>query len=105
MSDPGLVLLDEPTSGLDLGGREELVERLDELARTPDAPPMVLVTHHVEEIPPSFTDMLALRSGHVLAQGPIASTLGPELLGECFGLPLSLSRHDDGRWSARRRSL
>ena len=104
MSDPGLVLLDEPTSGLDLGGREELVERLDELARTPDAPPMVLVTHHVEEIPPSFTDLLALRSGHVLAQGPIASTLDAHLLGECFGLPLSLSRHDDGRWSARRRS-
>lgn len=102
MSDPGLVLLDEPTGGLDLGGREELVERLDVLARTPEAAPMVLVTHHVDEIPPAFTDLLALRDGQVLAAGPIGATLDADLLGACFGLPLTLSRHDEGRWSARR---
>jgi iron complex transport system ATP-binding protein len=104
MSDPGLVLLDEPTGGLDLGGREELVERLDELAADPAAAPMVLVTHHVEEIPPAFTDLLALRHGRVLGSGPLADTLDADLLGECFGLRLALVRHDDGRWSARRRS-
>lgn len=102
MSDPGLVLLDEPTSGLDLGGREELVERLDELARTPGTAPMVLVTHHVEEIPPAFGHLLALRAGRVLARGPVAEQLDADLLSDCFGLPLSLQRHDDGRWSARR---
>ena len=104
MSDPGLVLLDEPTGGLDLGGREELVERLDELAADPAAAPMVLVTHHVEEIPPAFTDLLALHQGRVLGSGPLADTLAADLLGECFGLRLALVRHDDGRWSARRRS-
>jgi iron complex transport system ATP-binding protein len=104
MSDPGLVLLDEPTGGLDLGGREELVERLDLLAGDPAAAPMVLVTHHVEEIPPAFTDVLALRDGRVLGRGPLVDTLDAELLGDCFGVRLSLERHDDGRWSARRRT-
>lgn len=105
MSAPGLVLLDEPTSGLDLGGREDLVDRLDQLARTDGAPPMALVTHHVEEIPPGFTDLLALRDGRVLASGPLDDTLAAELLSECFGVPLSLSRHHDGRWSARRSNV
>lgn len=103
MSAPGLVLLDEPTSGLDLGGREALVDRLDLLAADADAVPMVLVTHHVEEIPPSFTHLLALRDGHVLAAGELGPTLDAELLSECFGVPLTLERHDDGRYGARRR--
>jgi iron complex transport system ATP-binding protein len=102
MSYPGLVLLDEPTSGLDLGGREDLVDRLDELARTPTAAPMVMVTHHVEEIPPAFTHLLALRDGTVLGSGPIERVLDAELLSACFAMPLQLGRHDDGRWSARR---
>jgi len=52
MTDPGLLLLDEPTAGLDLGGREDLVQRLAALARDPRTPPTILVTHHVDEIPP-----------------------------------------------------
>jgi iron complex transport system ATP-binding protein len=99
MVDPGLVLLDEPTAGLDLAGREELVEALDHMATT--GPPMVLVTHHVEEIPTSFTHGLLLRAGRVLAQGPLDDTLSAATLSECFELPLELSRHG-GRWSARR---
>ena len=70
MTDPELMLLDEPAAGLDLGGREELVRRLGELAADTDAPALVLVTHHVEEIPPSFTDVLLLRQGRVVAAGP-----------------------------------
>jgi iron complex transport system ATP-binding protein len=99
MVDPGLVLLDEPTAGLDLAGREELVEALDHMART--GPPMVLVTHHVEEIPTSFTHVLLLRAGRILAKGPLDDTLSAATLGECFELSLELSRHG-GRWSARR---
>ena len=70
MADPELLLLDEPAAGLDLGGREDLVARLTRLAHDPLAPTMVLVTHHVEEIPPGFTHALLLRAGRVVAAGP-----------------------------------
>ncbi len=63
---------------------------------------MVMVTHHVEEIPPAFTHLLALREGTVLGSGPIDEVLDGELLSECFAMSLQLDRHDDGRWSARR---
>ncbi len=102
MTDPGLVLLDEPTSGLDLGGRELLVDRLDTMASDPAAAPTVLVTHHVEEIPPAFTHLIALSRGRVLAAGPLTSTLSSDLLSACFGLDLELTRHADGRFGARR---
>jgi iron complex transport system ATP-binding protein len=99
MAEPGLVLLDEPTAGLDLGGREELVGALDDVPAT--AAPMVLVTHHVEEIPSRFTHVLALRDGCVLAAGALDATLTAGLLAECFGMQLELQRHE-GRYSARR---
>ena len=101
MSEPALVLLDEPSAGLDLGGREELLGRLDVLAGDPAAAPVVLVTHHVEEIPPSFTHIAAIRSGRIIAAGPLDATLDGELLSECFGLPIAVERRA-GRWSARR---
>ncbi|HET8600261.1 MAG TPA: ABC transporter ATP-binding protein [Segeticoccus sp.] len=100
MTDPELMLLDEPAAGLDLGGREDLVGRLGSLAADVEAPALVLVTHHVEEIPPSFTDVLLLRGGRVVAAGPVELTLTAENLSETFGLPLVLERHGD-RWSAR----
>jgi iron complex transport system ATP-binding protein len=102
MTDPGLLLLDEPTAGLDIVGREELVSALADLARDADAPPMVLVTHHVEEIPVGFTHALLLKDGCVFAAGPIDEVLDAERLSACFDLPLALDRLD-GRWSARAR--
>ncbi len=100
MADPELLLLDEPTAGLDLGGRETLVATLGEIAADPDSPATVLVTHHVEEIPPGFTHALLLSGGRVVAAGPVAETLTDEHLSTAFGLPLRV-RHEDGRWSAR----
>jgi iron complex transport system ATP-binding protein len=100
MTDPELLLLDEPAAGLDLGGREDLVRRLGLLAQDPSAPAMVLVTHHVEEIPAGITHILLLRMGRVVASGPIARTLTPANLSACFGLPLEL-RYDGARWTAR----
>ncbi|WP_435204540.1 ABC transporter ATP-binding protein [Micromonospora sp. bgisy143] len=100
MTDPELLLLDEPTAGLDLGGREDLVARLAELAYDPDAPAMVLVTHHVEEIPPGFTHALLLREGAVVAQGLLAETLTGDNLSKTFGLPLVVERSGD-RYTAR----
>ena len=100
MTDPELLLLDEPAAGLDLGGREDLVRRLGELAADPDAPAMVLVTHHVEEVPPGFTHALLLRDGGVVAQGLLRHTLTAENLTKTFGLALTLTE-SDGRYTAR----
>ena len=98
--EPGLVLLDEPTAGLDLGAREDLVARLARLAGDPSTPPTVLVTHHVEEIPPGFTHALLLGEGRVLASGPLDDVLTADALSTLFRLPLLLDRRD-GRFAAR----
>jgi iron complex transport system ATP-binding protein len=100
MTDPELLLLDEPAAGLDLGGREDLVRRLAELAADPDAPTLVLVTHHVEEIPPGFSHALLLREGTVVAQGLLRATLTSENLTKAFGVPLRIL-YDRGRFTAR----
>ena len=100
MTDPELVLLDEPAAGLDLAGREQLVARLAGLAADPDAPALVLVTHHVEEIPPGFTHGLLMRDGRIVAAGLLTDVLTPDLLSVTFGLPLVLDRQGD-RYAAR----
>lgn len=100
MSNPELLLLDEPAAGLDLGGREQLVARLSDMARDPAAPTSVLVTHHVEEIPGGVTHALLLRGGAAVSQGPVAEVLTNEALSATYGIPLDVQRRD-GRWSAR----
>jgi iron complex transport system ATP-binding protein len=100
MPDPELLLLDEPAAGLDLGGREDLVRRLSVLARDAKAPMMVLVTHHVEEVPDGFTHAMLLRRGSVLAAGTLADVFTERNLSKCFGVPLQVEyRHN--RWAAR----
>ena len=99
MADPALLLLDEPTAGLDLGGREDFVARLTDLAADTTMPATVLVTHHVEEIPRGFTHALLLRDGRIHASGPIAETLTAEALSSCLGLPVELV-DDGGRYRA-----
>lgn len=101
MTDPELLLLDEPAAGLDLGGREELVARLTDLAADPDAPALVLVTHHVEEIPPGFSHCLLLSEGAVVAAGLLPDVLTAENLSTAFGQAISLDVID-GRYFARR---
>jgi len=101
MTDPELLLLDEPAASLDLGAREELVQLLGAYAATPDAPAMVMVTHHVEEIPAGFTHALLLAEGRVHAAGPIAEVVTGERLSEAFGQPLVVSTSEDGRFAAR----
>ncbi|HEV2782106.1 MAG TPA: ABC transporter ATP-binding protein [Actinophytocola sp.] len=103
MTDPELLLLDEPAAGLDLGGREDLVARLTELALDPDAPTTILVTHHVEEIPPGFTHLMLLRDGAVVAHGLLDDVLTSENLSATFGAELQVQRSGD-RYFARRRT-
>ena len=100
MNDPAVVLLDEPSARLDLGGREQLVAALDDLASDPAAPPSVVVTHHVDDIPPTTTHALLLRDGRILRAGAIDDVLDADGLSETFGLALTLERRPSGRFSA-----
>lgn len=104
MTDPELLILDEPAAGLDLAGRETLVRSLSQLADDPYAPTPILVTHHVEEIPPNFTHAMVLRDGEVVSAGPIETALTEETLSEAFRFPLNVTRNAAGRFSAFARS-
>jgi iron complex transport system ATP-binding protein len=101
MTDPELLLLDEPAAGLDLGGREELVSRLADLAADPDAPALVLVTHHVEEIPPGFSHCMLLSEGKVVAAGLLSDVLNGDNLSAAYGQSIAVDVID-GRYFARR---
>jgi len=103
MTDPELLILDEPAAGLDLGGREDLVSTLSVLAMDDASPTTILVSHHVEEIPPGFTHAMLLRGGLVVARGPLEHVMTEEVVSATFGMPMLLS-HEDGRWAARRRT-
>ena len=99
MPNPEILILDEPASGLDLGGREQLLGTLTALAENPHAPVLVLVTHHVEEIPAGFTHGLLLNAGQEYAQGLIADVFTSEKISGLFNLPIEM-KHLQGRFSA-----
>jgi iron complex transport system ATP-binding protein len=100
MTDPELLLLDEPASSLDLGGREDLLVRLERLAKDPLAPATVIVTHHVEEIPIGTTHALLLKNGEVIAQGAVDRVITNSFMSQAYGLQINVN-HDDGRYFAR----
>ena len=100
MNDPGVVLLDEPSARLDLGGREQLVGALAEIVDDPSAPALVLVTHHLDEVPAGMTHALLLREGRVLVAGAFDDVVTASNLSECFGLSLRIDRRPNGRLSA-----
>jgi iron complex transport system ATP-binding protein len=99
MAEPELILMDEPAAGLDLGARERLLTRLAGLAADPVVPPMVLVTHHLEEIPPGVTHAALLRGGRVTAAGPIGGVLTDEAVSGAFGVEVVVECRS-ARWQA-----
>lgn len=103
MPDPELLILDEPAAGLDVAGREQLLASLTEIIASPGAPSLLLITHHLEEIPVGFTHALALRQGRVQGAGPLPEVLTGEVMSATFGLPLEVGQ-DRGRYWARGRA-
>ena len=100
MSDPELVLLDEPFAGLDLGAREKLLAQLGAIATDRDGPPVVLITHHCEEIPPGFTHGGLMCRGMLMAAGPLSDVMTSAQVSACFGLPVTVGC-TAGRWWTR----
>lgn len=101
MINPELLILDEPSAGMDLGGREDLVGYLGNLAMDADAPAIVMITHHVEEIPAGFTHAMLLDEGEVVSQGLINTVLTSENLTKAFHQPIQVDRIGE-RYFARR---
>lgn len=102
MPEPRLLLLDEPATGLDLAAREQLLDSLDALREEHPGLATVLVTHHLEELPASTTHAMLLRGGRCVASGDADRVLTTDLVSDCFGHPVRISR-TDGRWTARAR--
>ena len=100
MADPEMLILDEPTSGLDLGSRELLVTALQEIMGDSRAPGVLMITHELEDIAPSFTHAALLKNGQIAAAGPIESVLTSEILSPVFEVKLSVTR-ENGRWWAK----
>jgi iron complex transport system ATP-binding protein len=100
VTDPELLLLDEPFVGLDLGARESLLADVTTLMGEVDGPTVVLVTHHVEEVPDEIRAALLLREGRVVASGDAAAVLTSARVSATFDVDVAVD-HDRGRWRAR----
>jgi iron complex transport system ATP-binding protein len=92
MNRPALLILDEPCAGLDPAARERLLEDLALFVRRPETPTLIIVTHHIEEIPDFVSQVLVLKDGRTLAQGPIAEVLRSEVMTTAFGWPCEVER-------------
>lgn len=92
MTDPELLLLDEPVASLDLGAREQTVTLLGNYASSASAPAMIMVTHHLEEIPAGFSHALLLNDGKIVAQGTIDHVITSDLLSETFGFAMEVTK-------------
>ncbi|MCZ8519073.1 MULTISPECIES: ABC transporter ATP-binding protein [Paenibacillus] len=100
MASPRLLILDEPCNGLDLFARENLLSAVEALAAGNEAPTLLYVTHHTEEILPLFSHTLLLRRGEVFAAGPTGALLTAGPLTEFFELPVDVLKRNGRAWLA-----
>ena len=98
VTNPELLILDEPCAGLDPGAREQLIADVDLLCAKPDGPTLILVSHHVEEIPPRATHALLLKEGRTLASGPLNEVLNDAMLSELYGFPCKVGESGGRYW-------
>jgi iron complex transport system ATP-binding protein len=98
MPGPELLILDEPCAGLDLGAREELLDAVQKLCKDPGGPTLILVTHHIEEIVPAITHVVALQGGMVVAQGTKKEVLTGEVLSRTFDLTIEVQERGGRAW-------
>ncbi|MBN1508179.1 MAG: ATP-binding cassette domain-containing protein [Sedimentisphaerales bacterium] len=96
---PGLLLLDEPTAGLDMGMRAACIGVLERLLNRRSRPTVVIVTHHLDELPRCVDQVVLLKEGRVLADGPAEQVLTSEELSELFGCRVKVLK-EDGRYVA-----
>ncbi|SFL95282.1 iron complex transport system ATP-binding protein [Gracilibacillus orientalis] len=99
INNPKLLILDEPTSGLDFVAKEQLLESIEQISRSENAPSIIYVTHHVEEILPTFSKTLLLKDGRVFNQGATKTMVNSENLTAFFGVPVEVD------WSEKRPRL
>ncbi|MGJ8649087.1 MAG: ABC transporter ATP-binding protein [Opitutaceae bacterium] len=100
MADPELLILDEPCAGLDPVAREHFIGSLRKLAQSKNAPGLILVTHHIEEIFAEISHVLLLKKGKVLASGCKHEVLNSKNLSQAFGAPVKArKRPNDLGWS------
>ncbi|QKY70109.1 ABC transporter ATP-binding protein [Lentibacillus sp. CBA3610] len=98
MASPDLLLLDESTSGLDFIAREELLSAIQQLVKEENAPTIIFVTHHIEEVLPEFSCTLLLQDGRIFAKGPSHDVLTPDNLSQFFGMQVNVEWHNQRPW-------
>lgn len=95
MAEPRLLILDEPTNGLDFIAREQLLEAIENIAASENAPSIIYVTHYVEEILPPFNKTLLLKEGTVFAAGDTSEMIESKQLSTFFDLPVEVLWHNE----------
>ncbi|MFX3633650.1 MAG: ABC transporter ATP-binding protein [Candidatus Pristimantibacillus sp.] len=98
MAQPKLLILDEPCTGLDLVAREQLLSMINKVVSQPEAPTIIYVTHHVEEILPCFNKTLLIKQGEVFEAGLTSEVLTSEKMSRFFDVPVEIEYRDGRNW-------
>ena len=92
VNQPGLLILDEPCAGLDPAAKVRFLDDLKLLSSRDDAPTMIFVTHHIEEIDTWIDNVMILKKGDVLSSGSKDGILTTDLLSNAFGIDMLVQK-------------